>query len=127
MALDSGQKRINELFRAALGRIVGRAAVATVAQQDDYMKRLRANGGARTALQPEGIIILGQYKSHVEIALALGLPIPGQGDSISVRVAPADGPGAGVAEISGGLWKVSRSSEIVTPAPELPRIAARAG
>src|SRR5205085_1514248 len=60
----SGQKRVNELFRRTLGRRVGRGVVATVAQQDDYMKRVRGNGGARTHLQPEGIIILGQYGSH---------------------------------------------------------------
>jgi hypothetical protein len=47
-AQPSGQKRINELFRSALGTVIGRAAVATVAQQDDYMKRVRANGGAAT-------------------------------------------------------------------------------
>jgi hypothetical protein len=40
-AQPSGQKRINELFRSALGIVIGRAAVATVAQQDDYMKSSR--------------------------------------------------------------------------------------
>jgi len=44
MSLKSGQKRINELFRMALCRIVSRTVIATVAQQDDYMKRIRANG-----------------------------------------------------------------------------------
>ncbi len=118
----SGQKRINELFRAALGRIVGRAAVATVAQQDDYMKRLRQNGGARTALKSEGIIILGQYRNHVRVARELGIPIPGPGDSISIRVAQTQFPGGGVAEISGGLWTVASPGSPIVPAPDLPKI-----
>ena len=36
-------------------RIIRRAELATVAQQDDFMKRARGNGGARTTLRPEGI------------------------------------------------------------------------
>ena len=122
MAVHSGQQRVNELFRSALGKIVGRAAVATVAQQDDYMKRVRANGGARTTLQPEGIVILGQYHSHAQIARALGLPVPGQGDSIAVRLAPASGLGPEVAEIRGELWRVALPADPVVPAPALPEI-----
>jgi hypothetical protein len=122
MAQPSGQKRINELFRSALGKVVGRAVVATVAQQDDYMKRVRSNGGARTVLKPEGIVILGQYQSHAAVARALGLPGPGPGDSISVRLTAAPGPGPGVAEISGRFWKVAKATDALVPAPDLPRI-----
>jgi hypothetical protein len=120
MAQKSGQKRINELFRSAVGRVVGRAVVATVAKQDDYMKRIRLNGGARTLLKPEGILILGQYQSHAAVARALGLPEPGPGDSVSVRVSPAQAPGPGVVEISGSLWKVAKANDRVVPAPDLP-------
>jgi hypothetical protein len=122
LSLASGQKRINELFRSALGRVVGRGAVATVAQQDDYMKRVRANGGARTILQPEGIIILGQYQSHASIARALRVPVPGPGGSVSVRVTPAKRPGAGVVRIGGGLWKVASPGDRIVAAPDLPSI-----
>ena len=122
LGLSSGQKRINQLFRSAAGRIVGRGAVATVAQQDDYMKRVRANGGARTALRVEGILILGQYKSHAAIAFALGLPVPGPGDSISVRVVRAARRGSGVAEISGRFWRIASPSDSIVKAPELPKI-----
>jgi len=122
MALKSGTQRTNELFRRALGMIVGRSVVATVAQQDDYMKRVRGNGGARTSLKPEGIVVLGQYKSHALIATALGIPVPGPGDSISVRLAPAQAPGPGVAEISGSLWRVAGSNDPIVPAPNLPKI-----
>ncbi len=122
MALGSGQKRINEIFRAALGRIVGRGVVATLGQQDDYMKRVRANGGARTSLQSEGIIILGQYGSHASIAQALGVPAPGHGDSVSVRVAVAEGRGPGVAKIDGRLWRVAKPTDPAVLAPNLPRV-----
>jgi hypothetical protein len=121
MAQKSGQKKVNELFRAALGRIVGRAVVATVAQQDDYMKRVRKNGGARSALRSEGIVILGQYHSHATVARALGLPIPGRGDSVSARLAPARAPGPGVAEIGGQFWRVASQNDSIVAAPALPR------
>jgi hypothetical protein len=122
MSQKSGQKRVNELFRSALGRLVGRAAVATVAQQDDYMKRLRANGGARTALKPEGIVILGQYSSHAAIARALGVPVPGHGESVSVRPAPAKAPGSGVTPIGSRLWSVACPTDPIVTAPDLPDI-----
>src|SRR5262249_28375093 len=95
MALKSGVKRVNELFRVAQGMRIGRAAVATAGEQVDYMKRVRYNGGARSHLRPEGIIILGQYRNHAEVACALGLPVPGSGESISARVAPAQAKGPG--------------------------------
>jgi hypothetical protein len=122
MALDSGQKRVDALFRAALGMRVGRAVVATVAQQHDYMKRVRRNGGARSRLQSEGIIILGQYESHAAIARILGVPVPGPGESVSVRVIPAAARETGVAEIQGRLWRVAAASDPMIPAPELPKV-----
>jgi hypothetical protein len=56
------------------------------------MKRVRANGGSRTALKPEGIVILGST-SHVAIARALNGAELGPGESVAVRLAPAPGPG----------------------------------
>ena len=47
MQLPTGQKRLNQLFRIAQGVIIPGAVAATVAQQKDYMKRIRGNGGAR--------------------------------------------------------------------------------
>ncbi len=122
MAKSSGQARVNELFRSATGRIIGRGVVATVAQQPDYMKRVRANGGARTALKPEGIIILGQYSSHVAVARSLGLPVPGPGDSVSVRLAPAVASSQSVAEIGGRFWRMASTSDLPIAAPELPNV-----
>lgn len=121
MSFRHGTKRTNELFRRAMGRIVGRGVVATVAKQDDYMKRLRENGGARTALRPEGIIILGQYQSHTSIAAALNIPRPGPGESVSIRVTPAQNSGPGVAAIGGGLWRVATEDDPVVRAPILPK------
>jgi hypothetical protein len=122
MALKSGVKKTNELFRAALGMRVGRAVVATVSEQVDYMRRIRYNGGARGYLQPEGIIILGQYQSHVAVALDLGLPLPGPGESVSARVTPAQRGGPGVAEIGGTFWKIANPGDPTLPAPVLPEI-----
>jgi hypothetical protein len=120
-AKKSGRQCLNELFRSALGRIIGRAAVATVAQQDDYMKRIRANGGSRSTLKPEGIIILGQFGSHTAIARALGIPVPGPGDSVAVRVVPASESEPLTAKIGRSFWRVARSEDPKVPAPELPK------
>lgn len=81
-----GTKRVDALFRLGQGRLISRTVVATVAQQDDYMKRVRGNGGARSSLRPEGIVILGQYSSHAAIAKVLHLPAPGPGEFVSVRL-----------------------------------------
>ncbi|WP_344401201.1 NaeI family type II restriction endonuclease [Streptomyces longisporus] len=90
---SSGQTRLNELFRRVQRRGIGRNTVRTVVQQRDYMKRVRGNGGSRSALRNEGIVILGDYDSHRRVARQLGLPVPREGEFISARVAPAV-PGA---------------------------------
>ncbi|ALI28822.1 hypothetical protein XA26_50270 [Mycolicibacterium fortuitum] len=80
----SGQQRVNELFRRATGRLVSRAAVETVAQQLDPMKRVRTNGGARQHLAPEGLAIFGgDYTWQREAAAALGLPVPTDSQFVS--------------------------------------------
>jgi hypothetical protein len=122
MSLKSGQKRINELFRLAQGRIVGRGVIATVARQDDYMKRVRTNGGARTALKPEGIIILGQFHHHAAIAKALGVSVPHNGESISIRLISTNKAGAGIAKIDGQYWRIAQANDPVEEAPNLPKI-----
>lgn len=106
----SGQKRVNELFRSATNTRLTRNIIATVAQQQDPMKRVRANGGARTLLQPEGYIILsGDFRDQRLIAQALGVVIPEPGEFVSVRVVRcADGEGA---QISGGYWRIAQPDE----------------
>jgi hypothetical protein len=119
-----GQARTNELFRSVQRRIVRRAELATVAQQDDFMKRARGNGGARTRLQPEGILVLGHQDGDPLVATGLGLPCPRKGEFISARVVPAredrDDP---VAVVAGQRWALARPGDPVVPAPAVPRRA----
>ncbi|GHA70599.1 NaeI family type II restriction endonuclease [Streptomyces termitum] len=125
-AAGSGQSKLNELFRRYQGRRIGRNVVRTVAQQKDYMKRVRGNGGARSALQGEGIIIMGDSQSHQEIAVQLGLPAPGEGEFVSARVTQANGDFQGHrARIEGELWRVSNKNDKVTKAPVLPSAKAK--
>ena len=116
-ALKHGTKRTNELFRVAEGRLVHRTAVRTVAMQLDDQKRVRANGGARSALAPEGYVILsGAYNQQKQAAADLGVPIPNRQEYISVRVVPSDN-GTG-ALIEGTHWRRALPGEAASqPAP----------
>jgi hypothetical protein len=117
----SGQKRINELLRRSQGRLVRRGVIATVAQQEDYMKRLRQNGGARETLWPEGILVLGgNFNDDRILAEALGIPVPSRGEVISVRVVPAEAGWAGsVAVIDGLTWRTAHRGDAISEAPRL--------
>ncbi|KPH97627.1 Type II site-specific deoxyribonuclease [Actinobacteria bacterium OK074] len=121
-ALKSGQQRLNELFRRAQKRRIGRNVVRTVAQQKDYMKRVRGNGGSRSALRPEGILIMGDYDTHRMVAKNLGLVIPGEGEFVSVRVIEAkeDQAGRPCVNLEGKDWTVATEDDPVVSAPELP-------
>jgi len=62
MSSGKGTKRLAALFENCLGMSISRVQVAAVAAQDDYMKRLRKNGGARDILARKGIAVLyGAY------------------------------------------------------------------
>lgn len=116
---QSGQKSVNRLFMHAQQLIVGRAAVATAAQQDDFMKRVRENGGAREKLRPFGIAILGH--EHQQIARDLDLPSPHKGEFLSVRlVSVAAGSGRKTITLEGRQWAVALPGEPVESAPCLP-------
>jgi hypothetical protein len=120
--VPTGQARTNELFRLVQRRIIRRAELATVAQQDDFMKRARGNGGARTHLRQEGILVLGHQDNDPLIAAALGLPVPQKGEFISARVTPAREDRADpVAVIGGRPWALARPADPVCPAPLVPR------
>ena len=58
MASGKGTKRLATLFEACIGMPISRVQVQAIAAQDDYMKRIRRNGGARDLLAPKGIAIL---------------------------------------------------------------------
>ncbi|GFG52312.1 restriction endonuclease [Mycolicibacterium agri] len=117
-----GQARLNELFRRVQGQVIRRAEVATVGQQDDFMKRARNNGGSRTYLRREGILVLGHQDDDPLVAKALGLPVPQKGELVAARVTRAKvGRTDPVAEIGGGGWALARPEDPVELAPEIPR------
>ena len=121
-APGSGQQRVNELFRRAQRRRVSRTVVATVAKQDDYMKRVRAGGGARDQLRGEGIVIFGDYAGDQALATALGLPRPAAGEFVSARLTSRPGePGGRVVRLEGTDWTLASPSDPPEPAPHLPR------
>lgn len=118
----SGQQRLNELFRRVQQRRISRNVIRTVAQQKDYMKRARGNGGSRSALQGEGILIMGDYDSHRAVAEQLGLPSPREGEFVSVRVArlrPHHGNARHVV-LDGEPWVIATADDAPEPAPSLP-------
>jgi len=121
-APGSGQQRVNELFRRAQRRRVSRTVVATVAKQDDYMKRVRAGGGARDQLRGEGIVIFGDYAGDQALAAALGLLRPAAGEFVSARLTSRPGePGGRVVRLEGTDWTLASPSDPPEPAPHLPR------
>ncbi|OIR41620.1 restriction endonuclease [Corynebacterium sp. NML140438] len=121
MHLASGQQRLDMLFRSIQQVLIPRGIVYTVAQQKDPMKRIRYNGGSRSRLQDEGILILGDYRRHQAIAEALLLPICRDGDSLAVRVVPAEPDFVGpVVEIERQAWRIATEADPVHRAPRLP-------
>ena len=72
MTSGRGTKRLATLFENCIGVPVSRVQVAAVAAQDDYMKRLRKNGGARDILAPKGIALL-YSETDRELMRALNL------------------------------------------------------
>jgi hypothetical protein len=58
MNAGGGTARLAALFEAVQKKPISRVIVQAIAQQDDYMKRVRRNGGARDLLAPKGIAVL---------------------------------------------------------------------
>ncbi|MFI1066058.1 NaeI family type II restriction endonuclease [Streptomyces spororaveus] len=121
---SSGQKRVIELFRRVQNRRIGRGVVRTVAQQSDYMARVReAQGRARTVLREEGVLIPGHYSSHQQVAQALGAEVPRPGELVSFRVAQAaphhgDRPRV---DLDGRTWVLADDDDPTETAPFLPK------
>ena len=81
-APKGGAERIAALFRLNQERPISRGLVQALAQQKDYMKRVRGNGGARDILAPEGIALLsGAYDK--ELIGRLKLSVCGRDELIS--------------------------------------------
>jgi hypothetical protein len=119
-APKSGQERLNELFRRVQNRRIGRNVIRTVAQQKDYMKRVRGNGGARSALRDEGILIMGDYAAHRRVAAALGVPVPREGEFVSTTVKRVDPSFQGSIELEGAHWALALDEKPDDVAPALP-------
>lgn len=118
MGPKSGQQRLNNLFRRVQRELIPRGVILTVAQQKDSMKRIRENGGSRSKLAPEGILILGDYKRHQRIARDLLLPVCTNGDSLAVRVVPAEAVYDGATtEINGLRWRIAMPDDPIQPVP----------
>lgn len=120
MDLRSGQKRIDQIFRVAQQMRIGRGVIATLGQQEDYMKRVRGNGGSRSRLKSEGILVLGHYEEHKRVAKELGIPVPQRGESVSVRLAPADVKKDGTVMLDNQLWRIAEQTDPVVSAPDCP-------
>lgn len=84
MTPRGGTERLAKLFELYQRRPISRLLVQALAQQHDYMKRLRKNGGARDLLSRQGIALLGG-KTHQGVIKDLGLPHTSARDFISVK------------------------------------------
>ena len=58
MQPKGGAARLARLFSCCLETPISRVVISSIAAQDDFMKRIRRNGGARDILAPQGIAIL---------------------------------------------------------------------
>ncbi len=73
MLARGGTNRIAALFEKVQEKPISRQQVSALAQQHDYMKRIRRNGGARDILAPKGIALLwGQRDRALIERLDLG-------------------------------------------------------
>jgi hypothetical protein len=88
------------------------------------MKRVRGNGGSRSSLRPEGIVIFGHYDSHRAVAgqLRVPVPAPGSGESVSVRLARrcAHHEGQPCVTLDGARWVAALAEDPPELAPPLP-------
>ena len=69
-----GAQRLARLFAACPGLPVSRVVISSIAAQDDFMKRVRRNGGARDFLAPRGIAVL-YSETDRELINSLGLEV----------------------------------------------------
>ncbi|MDT8856513.1 NaeI family type II restriction endonuclease [Paracoccaceae bacterium Fryx2] len=82
----TGNARVMALFREVQRRPIGRDVIEAVARQQDFMRRIRGDGGrgTRDRLAAEGILLLSGHYDAPLIA-ALGLPDCGTSGFVSIR------------------------------------------
>ncbi len=86
---EGGTERLVQLFKEMQEVPISRTVIEGIAQQKDYMKRLRKNGGARDKLASEGIALLsGAYDKA--LIKKLGLPACSREEFISYQVKTAE-------------------------------------
>jgi hypothetical protein len=78
-----GTERLAILFENCIETPVSRVLIASIAAQDDFMKRIRRNGGARDVLAPKGIAIL-YSESDRDLMLRLAIKF-GKREFVSYR------------------------------------------
>ncbi len=79
-----GTERVAALFRLHQRQSISRSIIESLAQQKDYMKRIRKNGGARDVLALERIALLSGKKHH-DLISALRLPRCASDEYISIQ------------------------------------------
>ena len=79
----AGSARVAKLFELLQRRPVSRSQIQALAQQHDYKKRIRRNGGARDILAPMGIAVLWGQNDKALIA-ELGLGAVGNDQFVSI-------------------------------------------
>ncbi len=87
-SVKGGTARLVRLFELVRDTPVNRSVIADVAQQLDYMKRIRENGGARDELKKRKILLLSG-KRDSRLIRQLGLPACDKDSFISTDKEPA--------------------------------------
>ncbi|SMP42409.1 Restriction endonuclease NaeI [Neorhodopirellula lusitana] len=113
----SGQQRVNALFREVQQKIITRAVVSTVAQQDDPMKRAR-DARKPSQLGQYGFLIIGHQDADPHIATALKLPVPVKGEYVSCRIRKANSVDHPRVCLDGDWWTIAKGGDEIEPAPE---------
>lgn len=83
MSPRGGTDRLAVLFRKYQGRPISRTMIRALAQQEDPMRRVRKNGGARDPFREEGIALLSGKTDRLLIQ-ELGLPFCKNDEFISI-------------------------------------------
>lgn len=97
---QTGNQRMANLFREIRRQPISRDVVHAVAQQQDFMRRIRSDNGkgTRDQLALEGILLLSGHYDAPTIK-ALGLPFCNASEFISCEIDTCS-----KAEIGGSLW-----------------------